>query len=94
LLRFVVDSFRHHEPFPSEGAVGFESTQGISWSDQWAYWKFGWPAVMVTDTALYRNPYYHTLQDSPDKLDYQRLARVVRGLDGTLREMASPQPQN
>lgn len=94
LLRFVVGSFRRHEPFPSEGAVGFESTPGISRSDQWAYWKFGWPAVMVTDTALYRYPYYHTLQDSPDKLDYQKLARVVRGLEGVVRELASPEPKD
>jgi len=49
---------------------------------------------MVTDTALYRNPYYHTLQDSPDKLDYQKLARVVRGLEGMVRELASPERPN
>lgn len=94
LLHFAIGSFRRHEPFPSEGAVAFESTQGISWSDQWAYWKFGWPAVMVTDTALYRNPYYHTLQDSPEKLDYQKLARVVRGLEGVVRELASPESKD
>ena len=94
LLRFVVGSFRRQESFPSEGMVGFESIPGMAWSDQWAYWRFGWPAVMVTDTALYRYPYYHTPQDSPDKLDYQKLARVVRGLEGVVRELASPQPKS
>ncbi len=89
LLHRVIGSFRRHAAFPSEGAVGLESIAGVSWSDQWAYWKFGWPAVMVTDTAPFRYPHYHTLHDTPDKLDYERLARVVQGLEGVLRDLAS-----
>ena len=94
LLHRVIGSFRRHAAFPSEGAVGLESIAGVSWSDQWAYWKFGWPAVMVTDTALYRYPHYHTLRDTPDKLDYDRLARVVRGLEGVVRDLATGAPRN
>jgi hypothetical protein len=89
LVRRVVGSFRRHADFPSEGGVGLESIDGVTWSDQWAYWKLGWPAVMVTDTAPFRYPYYHTLQDTPDKLDYDRLARVVKGLEGVVRELAT-----
>jgi hypothetical protein len=89
LLHRVIGSFRRHAAFPSEGAVGLESIAGVSWSDHWAYWKFGWPAVMVTDTAPFRYPHYHTLRDTPDKLDYERLARVVQGLEGVLRDLAS-----
>jgi len=88
LLRRVVGSFRRQSAFPSEGAAGPESIPGVGWSDQWAYWKFGWPAVMVTDTAPYRYPYYHSLRDTPDKVDYDRLLRVVRGLEGVVRELA------
>ena len=44
---------------------------------------------MVTDTALYRYPHYHTLGDTPDKLDYERLARVVTGLKAMLGEIAN-----
>jgi hypothetical protein len=88
LLRRVIGAFRRHAFFPSEGAVGLESIAGVSWSDQWSYWKYGWPAVMVTDTAPYRYPHYHTMQDTPDKLDYDRLARVVKGLEGVVRELA------
>ncbi|HYT15861.1 MAG TPA: M28 family peptidase, partial [Burkholderiales bacterium] len=66
------------------------SIAGVNWSDQWAYWKHGWPAVMVTDTAPFRYPHYHTPQDTPDKLDYERLARVVKGLEGVVRELAGP----
>ena len=89
LVRRIVGSFRRHAAFPSEGAVGLESIAGVSWSDQWAFWKFGWPAVMVTDTALYRYPHYHTLHDTSDKLDYDGLARVVKGLEGVVRELAT-----
>jgi len=89
LVRRIVGAFRRHAAFPSEGAVGLESIRGISWSDQWSYWQRGWPAVMVTDTALYRYPSYHTLHDTPDKLDYESLARVVRGLEGVVRELAA-----
>jgi len=88
LLHRVIGSFRRHAAFPSEGAVGLESIAGVGWSDQWAYWKFGWPAVMVTDTALFRYPHYHTLRDTPDKLDYDGLARVVLGLEGVVRDLA------
>jgi len=89
LLRRVVGSFRQHVAFPSEGAVGLESIDGVGWSDQWAYWKQGWPAVMVTDTAPFRYPHYHTPRDSPEKLDYDRLARVVKGLEGVVRDLAA-----
>jgi hypothetical protein len=89
LVRRIVASFRRHAAFPSEGAVGLESIRGISWSDQWSYWRRGWPAVMVTDTALYRNPHYHSLTDMPETLDYESLARVVRGLEGVVRELAT-----
>ena len=89
LVRRVVASFRRHAAFPSEGAVGLESIRGISWSDQWSYWRRGWPAVMVTDTAPYRNPHYHSLTDMPETLDYESLARVVKGLEGVVRDLAT-----
>jgi hypothetical protein len=94
LLHRVIASFRRHTAFPSEGGVGLESIAGVSWSDQWAYWKFGWPAVMVTDTAPFRYPHYHTLRDTPDKLDYDRLTRVVRGLEGVVRDLVIAAPRN
>lgn len=89
LVRRIVSSFRRHARFPSEGAVGLESIRGISWSDQWSYWRRGWPAVMVTDTALYRNPHYHSLTDMPETLDYESVARVVKGLEGVVRDLAT-----
>jgi Zn-dependent M28 family amino/carboxypeptidase len=53
---------------------------GIDFSDHSSYWNEGFPAVMVTDTAFYRNPHYHQAGDTADRLDYERMAKVVRGV--------------
>jgi Zn-dependent M28 family amino/carboxypeptidase len=89
LMHRVIGTFRRTVAFPSEGVAAPESIPGIGWSDQWAYWKYGWPAVMVTDTAPFRYPHYHSPHDTPDKLDYGRLARVVKGLEGVVRDLAA-----
>lgn len=93
LMHRVIGTFRRTAAFPSEGVSAPESIPGIGWSDQWAYWQFGWPALMVTDTAPFRYPHYHTLRDTPDKLGYERLARVVKGLEGVVRDLASGEPR-
>jgi Zn-dependent M28 family amino/carboxypeptidase len=53
---------------------------GIDFSDHWSFGKFGYPALMVTDTAFYRNPHYHAPSDKPSSLDYERMAKVTTGL--------------
>lgn len=53
---------------------------GIDFSDHWSFWQFGYPAVMVTDTAFFRNPNYHRPTDRPETLDYRRMALTVDGL--------------
>jgi hypothetical protein len=65
-----------------------ESITGVTFSDQDSFWKFGYPALMVTDTANFRYPHYHASQDTPDKLDYENLARVMTGLVSVLRKLA------
>jgi Zn-dependent M28 family amino/carboxypeptidase len=87
LLKRVVGSFRAHATVPSEGAALPESVAGIAWSDQWSFWQFGYPAVMVTDTALFRNPRYHTERDTPETLDYERFALVVEGLQAVVGDL-------
>jgi hypothetical protein len=87
LLREVVGSFRSHTRFPSQGAALPAFVPGVGWSDQWAFWQEGYPALMVTDTAPFRYPHYHTSADTPDKLDYDRLARVVAGLERVVRQL-------
>ena len=88
LVRRTLRSFRTHASFPSEGAVAPGLVQGVDWSDHWSYAQFGAPAIMLTDTAPFRYPYYHTAQDTPDKVDYERLARVVKGVEAVVRDLA------
>ncbi|MGB0744059.1 MAG: peptidase M28, partial [Opitutales bacterium] len=57
-----------------------EQIPGIDFSDHRNYWAFGFDAVMVTDTAFYRNTAYHKAEDTWDRLDYARMADVVRGV--------------
>jgi len=82
LVRHVVQAFRSSEPFPSEGAALPEIVSHIGRSDHWSFWQEGYPALMVTDTAPFRYPHYHTPEDTVDKIDFEKLARVVRGLRG------------
>jgi peptidase M28-like protein len=81
LLRRVIALFREHAKIPSEGAALPAFVPGVSWSDQWSFWKHGYPGIMVTDTAPFRYPYYHSADDTPDKLDYDRFALVVSGME-------------
>jgi Zn-dependent M28 family amino/carboxypeptidase len=90
LLHEAIGSFRRHAAFPSEGIAAPRSIPGVDWSDHAPFWDEGYPALMLTDTAPYRYPHYHTAQDTPDKVDYERLARVVTGLAGMLRDLANP----
>jgi Zn-dependent M28 family amino/carboxypeptidase len=90
LLRRVVNAFRMHTSLPAQGGAAPTGIPGIGWSDHWSFWQFGYRALMVTDTAPYRYPYYHTAQDTPEKLDYDRMARAVTGLSAVVRDLASP----
>ncbi|MFQ5865656.1 MAG: M28 family peptidase [bacterium] len=80
LVREVIASFRRQVKFPSEGGAWPGIIPGVGWSDQWAFWRMGYPAVMVTDTAPFRYPYYHTPHDTSEKIHYEHLTRVVVGL--------------
>jgi Zn-dependent M28 family amino/carboxypeptidase len=88
LLHEVIALFRRHAAFPSEGVAAPGFIPGVDWSDHWSFWKEGYPALMVTDTAPYRYPHYHTKTDTPDRVDYDRLARVTSGLHRTFRALA------
>lgn len=87
LLHEVIAAFRRHTAFPSEGVAAPAFLPGVDWSDHWSFWDEGYPALMVTDTAPYRYPHYHAQTDTPDKVDYERLARVTLGLYRLLLEL-------
>jgi hypothetical protein len=89
LLRASIGSFRSHTQFPTIGGVAPAFIPGIDFSDHWAFAQHGFPAIMLTDTAPYRYPHYHTFGDTPDKVDADKLARVVKGIERMIREAAS-----
>ena len=88
LVRRAVSTFRSNAHFPSEGAALPAFITGVDWSDHASFWKEGFPAAMVTDTAVFRYPHYHTHSDTPDKIDFNRLARVVAGLVHVLADLS------
>lgn len=88
LVTRAIQSFREHATFPSQGIAAPALLPGVSWSDHRSFWIHGFPAFMVTDTAFYRNPYYHTPEDTPNTLDYEKMVYVVRGIYEVIKQLA------
>jgi Zn-dependent M28 family amino/carboxypeptidase len=89
LLYSAIASFRKNCKFPSQGGAIPEIVPGINWSDHWSFWRNGYSAIMLTDTAPFRYPHYHSPDDTPDKIDYDSLARVTSGLEKVIAELAT-----
>jgi len=89
LVRKALELFRKNAAFPSEGVAAPAFIPGVTWSDHWSFRDHGFPAIMITDTAFFRYPHYHLPSDTPEKLDYERMARVTLGLAAMLKELAS-----
>ena len=88
LVRETMRSFRAHTAFPTIGGVAPGFVPGIGWSDHWAFAEHGFQAVMITDTAPFRYPHYHQPSDTPDKVDGESLARVVKGIERVIRDLS------
>lgn len=88
LVRRAIGVFRDSARIPSEGVAAPALIPGISWSDHASFWRHGWPAIMISDTAPFRNPHYHQRSDTADRLDYPRMARVVMGLRAVVEDLA------
>ena len=89
LVKTFTQYFMEGVNFPVQCVATFGFIPGIAWSDHSSFWKYGYPAIMVTDTAPYRYPYYHTQEDTPDKISYSSLARVTYGLYSVAQRMAN-----
>lgn len=87
LVRRAIATFRATTPFPSEGAALPGWIPGVGWSDHWSFWQFGYPAIMLTDTAVFRDPSYHSASDDIEHLDFLRLARVTLGIEAVIAEL-------
>lgn len=88
LVRGIRSAMRRASPLPVHAITAPRWLPGVDFSDHASYWDAGYPAVMITDTAFYRNPYYHTRGDTAETLDYRRMAMVVRGVDAVIRRLA------
>ena len=78
--REIAEAFRKKTDLPVITLNAPAIVIGIDFSDHWSFGKFGYKALMVTDTAFYRNPNYHAASDLPETLDFDRMAKVVEGL--------------
>lgn len=85
----VAEAMRAGSPLPVESLTAPAGLPGVSLSDHASFWEQGFRAVMVTDTAFYRNPRYHTAEDTWDTLDYARLARAVQAVYSAVRTLAA-----
>ena len=81
-------AFKKGTDLPVESLSTLFIVPGVDFSDHRSFWKFGYNALMVTDTAFYRNPHYHKPGDRADTLDYERMTEVVLGLKSAIEELA------
>ena len=79
-MRRVKKAMAGASPLPVYSINAPRAIPGVDFSDHLNYWNEGYDALMITDTAFYRNPNYHTFADTPDTLDYKRMALVVGGV--------------
>ncbi len=92
LVRQSIAAFRSAQDFPSEGLAAPSEIEGVDWSDHGSFWRNGYRALMITDTAIFRYPHYHSAQDTPDKLDYDKMARVAHGVGAVVGALAATPP--
>jgi Zn-dependent M28 family amino/carboxypeptidase len=90
-VKRVRGAMRAATPLPVESITAPRLLPGVDLSDHRNYWDHGWDAVMITDTAMFRNPHYHEPSDTPDTLDFERMAQVVTGVHAAVHACAAPQ---
>lgn len=88
LIRQSCRAFRRQSAFPLLGAAVPSVIQQVNWSDHRGFNEVGFQGFMVTDTAPLRYAHYHKVTDTPEKLDYESMARVVRGCIGMVGVLA------
>ena len=88
LVKEVKSAFKKNSTFPVESVVAPNFVPGVNFSDHDSFWSYGYKACMVTDTAFYRYPYYHSAQDTYEKIDYPKLAEVTKGLYYVVLDLA------
>ena len=90
LVREIATAMRAARPLAVEFLSAPASIEGIDFSDHASYQAEGYPAVMITDTAFFRNPRYHEPTDTWDTLDYGRMSLVVQGVHCAVQALSRP----
>lgn len=90
LLLSARRAFKERSRFPMQAAALPAAVPGVGWSDHWSFWQAGYPAIMVTDTAPFRYPWYHSPADTPDKICFDKFSEVVDGLEHVAMRIANP----
>ena len=83
LARQITRIFKNNSSFPI-ASIALDFIPGIDFSDHWSFWKEGYPAVMISDTAFLRHKNYHKNTDTWEKLNYKDMACVIEGIYGVL----------
>jgi len=79
-VKIFCKQFKLTQKIKTKEFIGLQDFVGIDRSDHINYWKFGISALMITDTAFYRNENYHKHTDTWETLDLKRMARVIDGI--------------
>jgi Zn-dependent M28 family amino/carboxypeptidase len=87
-MRRVAKVFRSCSDFPLQHTATLRWVPGVAWSDHLPFWRHGYSALMATDTAFYRYRYYHTTQDTPDKLTYPAFGQATEALGSCFAALA------
>ncbi len=87
LVYDTLASFRKSARFPSEGAALPAAISGVGWSDHWGFWQQGYSAIELTDTAPFRYEWYHTIYDTPDKINFDAYTYVVSMLTPVISDL-------
>lgn len=87
LLYRSIETFRETTEFPSEGGAGPVWIPGIGFSDHWSFWQVGYPAILITDTGPNRSKAYHTYNDTPDIIQYDKMTHVLKGIGHVLADL-------
>ncbi len=80
LVRQFKHAFSSASELPIHSFNAPASLHGVDFSDHLSFWRFGYPALMLTDTSFNRNLAYHTMDDTADRLDYDSMAAVIDGV--------------
>lgn len=90
LVRRVAASLQERAGVSVETLATVSFLPGVDFSDHRSFWKKGYPAAMITDTAFYRNPNYHTENDRIETLDFPRLSALLTGLVQMAKDLTTP----